>query len=96
MNATRGAAYGASVGFLAAVAVIGLPIALAEDDLQVEWLGNILFVAFPLILLGILVGAFAGDHWRRPGMTGRALAVMTAAFAAIALLVAAGTTSIFR
>jgi hypothetical protein len=95
---TAGAAFGAVGGLVCAALLIVLPVALTGTDArQVEWLGNLLFVAVPLILLGALVGAVIAGRSRRaapePGSRRRA-AVVVACVVAIALFTLSGTTNL--
>jgi hypothetical protein len=104
----RGAGYGAFVGGLAAAALIGLPVALGSADArQVEWVGNLLFVAAPAVLLGALLGAAVtgrtpngpavGDRrpvGRRPvGRRPGEYGLVAIGLVALVLVVLAGTTN---
>jgi hypothetical protein len=102
----RGAGYGAVVGGSVAAALIGLPVALGSADArQVEWVGNLLFVAAPAVLVGALLGAAvtgrtpngpaAGDRRSggpRPGEYG----LVAIGLVALALVVLAGTTNVLN
>jgi hypothetical protein len=93
-----GAAFGAVGGLVCAALLIVLPVALTDTDArQVEWLGNLLFVAVPLIALGALAGAVIAGRSRRaaqqPGSRRRA-AVVAACVVAITLFTLSGTTNL--
>lgn len=98
MTVISGARWGALAGLIAASHLIGLPVLLGGDGRQVEWLGNILFVAVPLILLGSLIGAaIGGASWDREQGGKTAPGVFAASSLLIVflvlILVTAGTTN---
>jgi hypothetical protein len=95
-----GAAFGAVAGLVCAELLILLPVALSDDtDAQdVEWVGNLLFVGLPLVLLGALAGALIAGrgHPPSPEQTPRrnTTVVVAVGVVAIALFVLAGTTNL--
>jgi hypothetical protein len=88
------AGYGAVAGLVCAALLIVLPVALSAttDAQDVEWLGNVLFVGMPLVLLGAFAGAVIGGRGLEPGPRRRSTVAVAVGVVAVVLFVLAGTT----
>jgi hypothetical protein len=90
------AGFGAVAGLVCAALLIVLPVALSAttDARNVEWLGNILFVGLPLVLLGALAGAVIGGRRLEPRARRRRTVAAAVGVVAVVLFVLTGTTSL--